>query len=109
MRTIGREAYGEDIGQHSWVSADELRADMQRLKLCSSSRCLDLGCGPCGPLSFIVSTVWELGSSGARGSGARGSVLSVDVGRAGTVKAEAMSYDRVRTSHTTCLTKRSTC
>ena len=25
MRKLRREAYGEDIGQHSWVSADELR------------------------------------------------------------------------------------
>ena len=76
MRTLRREAYGEDIGQHSWVSADELRADMQRLNLSSSSRCLDLGCGPCGPLSFIVSTV------GCHGVGVEISPAAVRVGRA---------------------------
>jgi SAM-dependent methyltransferase len=76
MRTLRREAYGEDIGQHSWVSADELRADMPRLNLSSSSRCLDLGCGPCGPLSFIVSTV------GCRGVGVDLSAAAVRVGRA---------------------------
>ena len=29
MRQIRREAYGEDIGQHSWVGADELRGDIR--------------------------------------------------------------------------------
>ena len=31
MQQLRREAYGEDIGQHSWVTADELRADIARL------------------------------------------------------------------------------
>ena len=31
MRQIRLEAYGEDIGQHSWLSADERRRDAQRL------------------------------------------------------------------------------
>ncbi len=57
MRQIRLEAYGEDIGQHSWVSADELRRDTQRLGLRASSRLLDLGSGPCGPLTFLLSTV----------------------------------------------------
>ena len=42
MRQIRLEAYGEDIGQHSWVSADELRRDAQRLGLSASSRLLEL-------------------------------------------------------------------
>jgi len=46
MRQIRREAYGEDIGQHSWVGADELRHDARRL---------GLGSGPCGPLTFLIS------------------------------------------------------
>ena len=33
MREIRREAYGEDIGQHSWVGAAELRCDAMRLGL----------------------------------------------------------------------------
>ena len=33
MRQFRREAYGEDIGQHSWVDAKELRGDIQRLEL----------------------------------------------------------------------------
>jgi cyclopropane fatty-acyl-phospholipid synthase-like methyltransferase len=54
MRTVREEAYGEDIGQHSWVTAEELRADIRRLGLTSNSSLLDLGCGPGGPLVFAV-------------------------------------------------------
>jgi len=65
MREFRREAYGEDIGQHSWVGADELRADMARLRLAPSSHLIDLGCGPAGPLAFVVATVgWMRGSRG---------------------------------------------
>ena len=42
MSAIRREAYGEDIGQHSWVAAEELRRDILRLRLSPSSRFLDL-------------------------------------------------------------------
>jgi SAM-dependent methyltransferase len=54
MRRFRTDAYGEDIGQHSWVTADELRADIPRLALTSESRLLDLGAGPCGPLTFVL-------------------------------------------------------
>ncbi len=54
MRTLRQEAYGEDIGQHSWVSGDELRADIRRLGISAASRVLDLGCGPGGPLVFLI-------------------------------------------------------
>jgi SAM-dependent methyltransferase len=76
MRQIRREAYGEDIGQHSWVDADELRGDIQRLVLSPSSRFLDLGCGPCGPLTFMLSAV------GCRGTGVELSPSALQVGRA---------------------------
>lgn len=75
MRKIRREAYGEDIGQHSWVGAEELRSDIHRLELSPSSRFLDLGCGPCGPLTFIVSTV------GCPGTGLELSTAALEVGR----------------------------
>lgn len=54
MRRHRREAYGQDIGQHSWVTAEELLLDIPRLRLTASSRFLDLGCGPGGPLTFLA-------------------------------------------------------
>src|SRR4029079_9159524 len=61
MRRVRGAAYGEDIGQHSWTGADELRRDIGRLPLTARSRFLDLGCGPGGPLTFLLRT---LGGSG---------------------------------------------
>jgi len=54
MRQLRSEAYGKDIGQHSWVTAEELLADIPKLELPLESRLLDLGCGPAGPLTFIA-------------------------------------------------------
>ena len=75
MRQLRREAYGDDIGQHSWVSADELRGDAQRLGLTSSRRLLDLGCGPCGPLTFLIAT------TRCQGTGVELSPSALQVGR----------------------------
>ena len=76
MRRVRRDAYGEDIGQHSWVAADDLRADIGRLGLTSSSRILDLGCGPCGPITFILL------AAGCLGTGVELSLAALRVGRA---------------------------
>jgi SAM-dependent methyltransferase len=81
MRKIRRETYGEDIGLHSWGTAQEVRADVQRLNLSSSSRIADLGCGPCGPLTFILATV------GCRGTGIE---LSPSALRAGQARAVSL-------------------
>jgi SAM-dependent methyltransferase len=54
MRQLRAEAYGQDIGQHSWVTAEELLVDIPKLKLSPESRLLDLGCGPAGPLTYIA-------------------------------------------------------
>jgi len=81
LRQIRREAYGEDIGQHSWVTADELRADVSRLCLSASSRLIDLGCGPCGPLTFL------LARAGCRGVGVDQSPSAL---RAGHARAQAL-------------------
>src|ERR1700724_804769 len=53
MRQLRSDAYGKDIGQHSWVTAEELLADIPKLNLSPESRLLDLGCGPAGPLTLI--------------------------------------------------------
>jgi SAM-dependent methyltransferase len=76
---LRREAYGEDIGQHSWVTAEELQEDIPRLKLSRASRFLDLGCGPGGPLTFIVDRV------GCRGDGVDVSAKAIAAGRARAV------------------------
>jgi len=58
MQRLRLEAYGkEDVSQHSWVTRDELAEDISRLGLSRMSRLLDLGCGPGGPLTFVVSQV----------------------------------------------------
>ena len=63
MRRLRAEAYGTDIGQHSWVTAGELEQDAPLLGLTGASRVLDLGCGPGGPLAFLA------GMFGCRGIG----------------------------------------
>ena len=76
MRRLRAEAYGEDIGQHSWVTAEELRGDSARLHLSPASRLVDLGCGPCGPLTFLVA------SAGCSGTGLEQSPAALQAGRA---------------------------
>jgi len=63
MRQLRRESYGEDIGQHSWVTAEEFRRDMASLRLSASTRLLDLGCGAGGPLTYAMreSGCWATG------------------------------------------------
>jgi cyclopropane fatty-acyl-phospholipid synthase-like methyltransferase len=75
MRQVRAEAYGEDIGQHSWVGTDELREDSHRLGLGPTSRLLDLGSGPCGPLTFLIAY------SGCSGVGLELSASAIEVGR----------------------------
>src|SRR5262249_53487391 len=67
---------GEDLGQHSWVAPVELRADLARLALAPTSRLLDLGCGPCGPL------VEAIAATGCRGTGFDRSRAALGLGRA---------------------------
>jgi SAM-dependent methyltransferase len=75
-RQLRHEAYGEDIGQHSWVTTDELQEDIPRLMLSRASRLLDLGCGPGGPLTFVV------GQIGCEGCGIDVSAKAIAAGRA---------------------------
>jgi len=76
MRQLRQEAYGHDIGQHSWVTAEELASDISRLQLSRDSHLLDLGCGPCGPLTFVIAQV------GCRGTGADSSAEAIAAGQA---------------------------
>ncbi len=89
-RQMREEAYGEDIGQHSWVTAEELRGDIPLLELTRTSRVLDLGCGPCGPLTFVVGLV------GCQGIGADVSAPAIAAGRA---RVTALGLDDRVTLH----------
>ena len=93
-KRLRQEAYGTDIGQHSWVTAEELEANISRLKLTDSSRLLDLGCGPGGPLTFLLSRV------GCHGSGMDVSAQAIAAGRA---RAASLRIEELVTYHETDL------
>ena len=90
MRRVRRDAYREDIGQHSWTTVRELRADLDRLALTRASRFLDLGCGPGGPLTFVLE------SAGCTGVGLDISATAVGAARE---RARSLNLDRLATVH----------
>lgn len=47
-------AFGEDIGQNSWLTVDELDRFLSRLNLEPGKRLLDVGCGSGGPALHVV-------------------------------------------------------
>lgn len=51
---IRREAFGEDIGQNSWLTADEYLRFFEWLSLDSASNVLEVACGSGGPALFIA-------------------------------------------------------
>lgn len=51
---IREEMYGEDIGQTSWMTADEYRSYFKILNLSSNHRVLDVAVGSGGPAVFMV-------------------------------------------------------
>jgi ubiquinone/menaquinone biosynthesis C-methylase UbiE len=53
---VRRETYGEDLGQSSWMTVDELDRFGQWLELRSGSRLLDVGCGSGGPALHLAET-----------------------------------------------------
>lgn len=89
-RQIRREAYGEDLGQHSWVTAAELDAYIPALRLGPGKRLLDIGCGPAGPLTYIVAKVGceavGLDVSDAAIAAGRARAVSVGVERSVSLK-----------------------
>ncbi|HVY88723.1 MAG TPA: class I SAM-dependent methyltransferase [Hyphomonadaceae bacterium] len=84
---IRREAFGEDIGQNGWQTADEQDIFIQWLKLSASSRLLDFACGAGGPALRICET------TGARVDGIDIDARAIAAGRA--MAGERNLADRV--------------
>jgi SAM-dependent methyltransferase len=53
-KEIREETYGEDIGQNSWLTADEYRIFFDMLKLSPNLKVLEVASGSGGPAVFMV-------------------------------------------------------
>ena len=51
---IRREAFGEDIGQNSWLTTGEQNGFAEKLALCPGKKLLDVACGAGGPALQIA-------------------------------------------------------
>lgn len=56
-QAVRAATYGEDLGQSSWMTADELRHFIELLRLDASSSVLEIGSGSGGPAVFLAETV----------------------------------------------------
>jgi SAM-dependent methyltransferase len=52
--TIRAQAFAEEIGQNSWLTADEHREFFRWLEIDGSSRVLEVACGSGGPALFMA-------------------------------------------------------
>ncbi len=57
LSEVRREAFGTDIGQNSWLTADEYRLFFEWLELIPTSRVLEIACGSGGPAIFMARTI----------------------------------------------------
>ncbi|MBA3712610.1 MAG: methyltransferase domain-containing protein [Pyrinomonadaceae bacterium] len=57
LEQVRRETFGEDIGQNSWLTADEYLRFFKWLELKSSSNVLEVACGSGGPALFMARTI----------------------------------------------------
>jgi SAM-dependent methyltransferase len=53
-REVRAETFGEDIGQNSWLTADEFRRFFADLQLSPKSNVLDVACGSGGPALYLT-------------------------------------------------------
>jgi len=54
LEQVRRETYGEDLGQSSWITADEYRKFSDLIELVATDHVLDVGCGSGGPALFLA-------------------------------------------------------
>jgi len=78
---VRSETYGEDIGQSSWMTADELRYFATILRIDSSSNLLEIGSGSGGSAIFL-----------AENTGC--SISGIDANEFGTSNANALAKQR---------------
>ncbi len=78
---IRREAFGEDIGQNSWLTSDEQDRFLEWLDLSPGKTLLDVACGAGGPALRIV------GSTGC-------SVVGIDVHEEAVTTARSLAAQR---------------
>jgi 2-polyprenyl-3-methyl-5-hydroxy-6-metoxy-1,4-benzoquinol methylase len=78
---IRREAFGEDIGQNSWHTAEEQDRFLNWLDLCAGKKLLDVACGAGGPALRIAA------KTGA-------SVTGIDVHEQAIAKGNALAEQR---------------
>ncbi len=77
---VRSEAWGDEIGQNSWLTRDELERFMVKLQLDGSSRVLEIGCGSGGPALHL-----------ARSSGCE--IAGVDLHADGVANATRMARE----------------
>jgi ubiquinone/menaquinone biosynthesis C-methylase UbiE len=78
---VRAETYGEDIGQSSWMTADELRRFIELLKIDESSTVLEVGSGSGGPALFLAEET-------------RCKLIGVDVNEFGIKNANQIANER---------------
>ena len=54
---VRKETYGEDIGQTSWMTADELRGIFTMLELTPASQVLEIGCGAGACAAYMAESI----------------------------------------------------
>jgi SAM-dependent methyltransferase len=81
QQAVRSETYGEDIGQSSWMTADEMRHFIKLLEIDGSTNVLEVGSGSGGPALFIAeNTVCH--------------ILGVDVNEFGVRNANDLAQQR---------------
>jgi SAM-dependent methyltransferase len=94
-KEIRAEAFGEDIGQNSWLSADEQDLFIDWLALAPQARLLDVACGSGGPALRIAAR------TGCSVQGVDVHERAIEEARAGAARASLRSraaFDRVDAS-----------